>query len=145
LRIILDHVAAFTTGRFFDFLFQQLSMKKRVSFRDSLDRRRFSISGHRREGGDELGHRATNCKPHYPRHRGFLFASRSFPPSIFYFAFLFLSCSLFAVSSFRLRGTHAYVYYIREVTLLQRTLDRELLDASSRFLARKSGGIMSTA
>lgn len=43
---ILGHVAAFTRGRFFDFLFRQLSMKKRVSFRDSLDRRRFSISGH---------------------------------------------------------------------------------------------------
>lgn len=43
------------------------------------------------------------------------------------------------------RHTHAYVCSIREVTLLQGTLDRELLDASSGFLARKSGGIMPTA
>jgi len=42
---------------------RRLSTKKRVSL--AWPRRRFSISGHRlREGGDELGHRATNCKPH---------------------------------------------------------------------------------
>lgn len=34
------------------------------------------------------------------RQRGFLFASRSFPPSIFYFAFLFLSCSLPSLSDY---------------------------------------------
>lgn len=31
--------------------------------------RRFLISGHRQRGGDELGHRATNCRPHQRDHR----------------------------------------------------------------------------
>lgn len=44
------------------------------------------------------------------RHRGFLFASRSFPPSIFCFAFLFLSCSLFALFSFRLHSIHTRTF-----------------------------------
>lgn len=40
------------------------------------------------------------------------------------------------------RRTHAYALCsIREVTLLPGTLDRELLDASSGFLARKLGRI----
>ena len=47
------------------------------------------------------------------RHRGFLFASRSFPPSIFYFAFLFLSCSLFIFFSVWLRGIYTRTFTIR--------------------------------
>lgn len=60
---------------------RQLSMKKRVSSSRSADSRRFSISGHRQRGGDELGHRATNCKPHQrsrrPSFSPFCFVPRS--------------------------------------------------------------------
>lgn len=55
--------------------------------------------------------------------------------------FLLSRCLLFPIT----QHIHAYVRFIREVTLLQGTLDRELLDASSGFLARKPAGIMPTA
>lgn len=54
--------AAFAINRFF--LFRRLSMKKRVSSRDSPGHIEASRFRGKREGGDELGHRATNCKPH---------------------------------------------------------------------------------
>lgn len=55
--------------------------------------------------------------------------------------FLLSRCLLFPIT----QHIHAYVRFIREVTLLQGTLDRELLDASSGFLARKPAGMMPTA